>query len=292
MIRSMTGYGRAEVNSGAGLAIAEIKSVNHRYFDLVLRVPTELGFFEDKIKELIHNKVKRGRITLSVYFEHAKGAMPSIEIDEGAALFHCRQLNKLAKKLKLKDEITLDNLLRFSDAIIYKQRRDLTKAWPLMKSAVNNALKGFINSKNKEGRALYTDLRSLAAQIERLVDKIGRLQPKVISAYRARLIDLSKRLADKKTHLDKGRLEMEVALFAKNCDIQEELIRLKAHLKNFKATLLNNHEAGKELDFISQEIFREANTIASKAEDFNIQNWTISVKSNIEKIREQLGNVE
>lgn len=291
MIRSMTGYGKATLVRPNCQITVEIKSINHKFFDLSARLPDAFKFFEDRIKDYMHTRVARGRIALFASCDRGINSKRNLEIDTDLGRFYFAQLNKLRRTLGIKEGIKLNDILGLPDVIRYKERvQDLEKFWPALKVTIDKALAKLLESKSKEGRHIYKDLITRVRYIETSLDTIAKRSPKIIKIYKNRLKTRTTELLNRP--LDKGRLEEEVALFAKNCDIQEELTRVRSHIKIFKEALLKREEAGRYLDFISQELNREVNTIASKACDFQIQKQVLGMKSEIDKIREQIQNVE
>lgn len=293
MIKSMTGYGKGESINKLGAISVEIRSLNHKYFDLISRLPNQLAHFEDKTRDAVQKKVRRGRISLTVSWEGNQrrcGADFTVNMDL-ARKYH-QQLLKLKKFLKLDDNLGLAQIIALPDVLTYEQKKiSAEQVWPYLKEALEEAVEQLDRTRQAEGRRLLRDLMNRIKRINRCVDNIGRQLPKVIERYRKGLLQKMRSLSAEKIS-GQERLSEEVALFIRNCDVSEELTRIKSHLKGFESALRNPKEAGKELDFIAQELFREANTIGAKASDVQISRWVITVKSQIEKIREQLQNIE
>ncbi len=292
MIRSMTGYGRGEYSDKKGTIIVEIKSLNHRFLETVFRLPESLVLFEERIREMIQHKAKRGRINLSLFFERFKKETALICVDKDLAKRYHKALISLKKDLRLKDDIGVNQIVSFPNVLKFElPQEDLSELRHSIERALNKALDSLVESRIKEGKILYADLAKRVKELFGLLINIERRQPQVIKEYKKRL---PKRISGitVSTVLSRERLEEEVLSFAKNTDITEELVRVRGHLKSFQKRMQLKGPVGKELDFLAQELHREANTICSKVADYRISEWVIKMKSEIEKIREQLQNVE
>lgn len=292
MIKSMTGFGKGRVSGPLGTINVEIRTLNHKYFDISNRLPNHLSAFDDKVRELLKKKLKRGRVNLFVSWESKKKAKATFSLDMNLAAKYHRQLLNLKRNLKLKGDLSITQLLSLPEIITYEQEKEnLAQIWPYLKKATTEALKKLGRMRQAEGRRLCRDLSQRAYKIRYYLDKIEHQLPKVIKRYKNSLLQKVRAFSGAK-RLDRDRMAEEVALFVRNSDVAEELTRIKSHLKGFRNAMSNQKEAGKELDFIAQELFREANTIGAKASSFRISQWVIKIKSQIEKLREQLQNVE
>ncbi len=292
MIRSMTGFGKAVVKSKQGTVIVEMRALNHKFFELSPKLPNGLSQFEDKLKGIIHQKVRRGKVYLNIELNDQKNGAQRISINRDMARRYNSELARLKKLLGLKGEVRLDRLISLPGVIVTDVARpNSQRAMPRVKEALKKALDELIKDREKEGKALCKDLTKRVANIRAAVEHIDERAALSVVKYKNHLINRIKELTGTK-NVDKGRLAQEVALFAKNSDVSEELTRLDSHLISFKDSLRVHAEVGKKLDFIAQELHREANTIASKCSDFKISKSVIQVKSEIEKIREQVKNVE
>jgi len=292
MIRSMTGFGRAESQTRFGLFIVEIRTVNHKFLEITHKLPNSLGVFDDKVKSLIKSKIKRGKLYLNLIHETAEEVGTNIFIDEDLAKSYFNKLKKLKNKLKLEENIKLSDVTSFPGVINYKMgEKDVTKMWPIVKSVMEKALESLVKDREREGSFLANDLTMRMRRIKDIVGDIKKSSVSNVKKYKSRLSDRINELSNG-YQVDRGRLEVEVALFAKNSDITEELTRLENHMRNFNKTIRKTGEAGKKLDFIAQELHREINTVGSKSSGFNISKGVIEVKTEIEKIREQLKNIE
>lgn len=286
---SMTGFGRSRVKNIHGKVNVEIRSVNHKYFDLTTRIPEGCSIFEPRIKEQVHQFAKRGKINLFLACERLdKDSHISVDIHRAKQYY--RALKKLDKGLRLNSDIRVEQILLFPKVLrVEEEVQDYNALWPAIKAAVNKALLHFYRMKKREGSALSRDISQRIAKIKKSVSSIKLRLPRVVADYRNKL---KQRLSGLDKGISREKFEAEIALFAKNCDVTEEIIRLSSLLNSFLHTLRSEVEIGKKLDFIAQELHREINTVGSKAQDFEISQQVIKVKSEIEKIREQVQNIE
>ena len=288
----MTGFGRAESAFRNGKITIEIKTVNHKFFDATLKLPNGLVTFEDRIKEVLQKQVLRGKVNLSLVYDGKPLKDERIRINRDMAKNYYNELLKMKKHLGLKDDITTKDLVALPGVLNYEAGAEkIAELWPKIKESLDRTIAKLIADREKEGRALCKDLAARARKIELMLSLIKARAHLNIEEYRRRFIDRVKALTGGR-EIDMGRLTMEVAIFAKNSDISEEITRLKNHLGNFKKTIVEIGEVGKKLDFIAQELHREINTIGSKASDFKVSKNVIEIKSEIEKIREQAKNLE
>ena len=288
----MTGFGRGAVKIKNGKITAEIKTVNHKFFDAAIKLPANLAAFEERIKEVLQKKIIRGKVSLNLTCDGTLLKDERFAINKRAAKNYHDELIKLKKHLGLSGELTMKELVALPGVLNYEAGEGgLAKVWPKVKSAVEKAMGSLILDRAKEGKALSIDLLARVRKILKLLAFIKSRAHLNIDEYRRRFEQRVKALTGGRD-IDMGRLEMEVAIFAENCDISEEITRLKNHLENFSKTISAGEEVGKKLDFIAQELHREINTIGSKASDFKISKNVIEIKSEIEKIREQAKNLE
>ncbi len=292
MIRSMTGFGRGNAKLQNGKITAEIKTVNHKFFDLSLKLPESLTIFEDKIKEVLQKRLKRGKVNLSLSYDIALSKGETVNINKTLAKNYYAEMSQLGRQLGMKDPICMKDIITLPGVINYNvNEKAFAKLWPKTKEAIDQAVNRLIAEREKEGKSIFVDLRNRAEKIDKMVSVIKKRSHLTIGEYRKKFSDKIKDLANGR-QIDMGRLEMEVAIYAKNSDVSEEITRLKNHLSNFRSTISEHDEVGKKLDFIAQELHREINTIGSKASDFKISKNVIEVKSEVEKIREQVKNLE
>jgi len=292
LIKSMTGFGQATSRGKSGKCKAEVRTLNNRFFDITNRLPDRFYIFEDKIRALVQKNIKRGKVNINVIYEEGIKKKNRIFVDEDVARRYYKQLLRLKRFLNIKGEVRFEDILAYPGIINYQAEGKQEKAvWPFLKQAIEQALDKLVKDRLREGGILSRDLVKRATSIEKTLNSIKNRSVINIEQYKKRLARRVKDLSNGKD-LDRARLETEVAIFAKNCDIQEEITRIKGHTKNFKKCLHTNGEVGKKLDFIAQELHREITTIGSKASDFRISKGVIQVKSEIEKIREQVKNIE
>lgn len=292
MIKSMTGYGRGESGGKFGIIKVEIKSLNNKFFDINSKLPNGLAVFEERIREYIQKKIKRGRVNLSIGYDGNAKRTKRIALDRRLASFLLKEIRKFQKAERLKGEINLNNIIAFPGVLTYSDvTADAYKLWRYVKRALDEALGNLDKSRAREGRSLSKDL---LFRIKRVARHIGAIKKRSSISIRHYKKELSRRVKELSggIEIDKGRLAQEVAIYAKNCDITEEITRIKSHAKNFETSLRAGGEKGKILDFMAQELMREVNTIGAKSGDFQISNHVIKIKSEIEKIREQAKNIE
>jgi uncharacterized protein (TIGR00255 family) len=288
----MTGFGKGETKLKKGKIIVEIKSVNHKFLDHTLKIPGSMMTVEDDIKELLHRKLKRGKVILSLVCEGAVLPSGRMNINRHIAARYFKELESLKKHLGLRSEIAAKDLLALPGVLDSETAGfGYKKLWPRIKKAIETALDNLVSDREKEGKAIYIDLMKHVKNIEKMLTVIKARAHLNTEEYRRRFSERIKDLTGGRP-VDLGRLEMEVAIFAKNSDISEEISRLKSHLSNFVKTISSGGDVGKKIDFIAQELHRETNTVGSKASDFKISRNVIDIKGEIEKIREQAKNLE
>lgn len=294
MIKSMTGFGKGESKGKMGRFVVEIRTVNHRYFDVSSRIPNSLSQLEDRIKNYIHGYIKRGKVNISLLHRETEEALGSIKLDDEAIERYYKMLDRIKKKLGLKDEIKLSHMLSFPDVIVQEQpEHDAISLWPVLERAIKEALLDCNRMREGEGRALYKDLTKRIAMISSSLDKISRLVPGLVSEYKNKLDSSIKDILKRRDYdIDRSRLEIELAIFARQSDVSEEITRARSHLSALKDTLASTEETGRRLDFTLQELQREINTLGSKANSVKISRLVVDIKSEIEKMREQAQNVE
>ncbi|QQY78729.1 uncharacterized protein (TIGR00255 family) [Keratinibaculum paraultunense] len=292
MIKSMTGFGRGESSDEIHNFNVEIRSVNHRYNDIVLKMPKHINYLEEKVKECIKNKISRGRIEVYINLEYIDDSAIEVKVDLLLAKAYKNALDDLIDKLGMLDDVKLSHILNFSD-IVKTERKELDedKTWACLNLAVEEALNNLINMRIKEGLILKSDLETQLDVMYDIIEKIEERSPLVVKDYKKKLELRIKEILNV-DYIDEERLAYEVAFFADKSDINEEVIRLKSHIKQFKESLEDEEPVGRKLDFLIQEMNREINTIGSKANDLVISNCVVAIKSQLEKIREQVQNIE
>lgn len=292
MIKSMTGFGKGEAKGKSGVFTAEIRTVNHRYFDLSSKIPNGLVLLEDRIKELLHKDIKRGKANLFISYRSPGKESESVTFDKKAANRYYKILSEIKKQINTKEEIKLSHILSFTDVIVHDEKSfDAEVMWPTVKEAVARAACECNKMREREGKALHKDLSARVLSISGYIDSVSKLAPGVVTEYKRKLDSRIKDIV-KDQAVDRARLETELAIFAKQCDVSEEITRAKSHLEGMVKALDAGEEAGRKLDFILQELNREINTLGAKANDIKISRIVINIKSELEKMREQTQNVE
>lgn len=291
MISSMTGYGKAALQKGNISVIVEIKSLNSRFLDLSLKTPKILADKELEIRNIIKDRIKRGKVIVNIYVEKTGLENKVAEIDESNLKSLISVLNELKAKSGINSEISLDNLLLFQTLIFSDQIEDNTEEFNLAATVLEEAIINLVEMRRQEGIALVKDLRSRLNTISESVVEIEKIHRTEIETY---FDKLKVRASDLLKDLDQydDRLKMELALLAEKNDVTEECIRLKSHIEQFNDTLNNGADVGRRMNFIIQEMNREANTINSKSISSNVTNIGITIKEELEKIREQIQNIE
>ena len=292
MIRSMTGYGRSQQTIDGREILVEIRSVNHRYFEFSARVPRAYGYLEEKLKAFLQGKVSRGKVEVGVSIYNIEGKDASIEVNRSIAQGYVDALRSANETLGLEDDLKLSNLIRLPDIFnVIKNTEDEEVIWNDVKIAAEEALNSFVAMREVEGRKMKEDIESHLESISRMVAKVEERSPMVTEAYRQRLYNkLCEVLNDKK--IDEQRILTEAAIFSEKTAVDEETVRLKSHVHQFRELLESGDAIGRKLDFLIQEFNRESNTIGSKAQDVEIIKIVVELKSEIEKIREQIQNIE
>lgn len=291
MISSMTGYGKAAVQEGSLSVNVEIKSLNSRFLDLSLKVPKILADKELEIRNIVKDRIKRGKVIVNIYVEKVGDENKVAEIDESNLNALLNVLKELRIKSGVNSEITLDHLLAFQGLIFSEQVEDNTTEFNLASRVLEDAIKNLVEMRRQEGVALVKDLRERLDVISNCVLEIEKIHRTEIEAYFDKLKSRAKDLLKDLDQYD-DRLKMELALLAEKNDVTEECIRLKSHIQQFSDTLDNGAEVGRRMNFIIQEMNREANTINSKSISSNVTNIGITIKEELERIREQIQNIE
>ena len=292
MIRSMTGYGRAQRQIDGRDITVEIKSVNHRFFEFSARVPRMYGYVEEKLKSYIQGQISRGKVEVGVTLQSFDAGNVSVAINRELAGAYVRSLRDLGHEFHLQDDLTLSSVSRFTDIFtVSKEPEDEEAVWSAVKTVVDEAVARFVNMRMVEGERLKVDLLARLALIESRVAIVVEQSPRTVEAYRERLsAKIAEVLADRQ--IDEARIITEAAIFADRIAVDEETVRLSSHIAQFRDILTHDEPVGRKLDFLVQEINREVNTIGSKAQDVSIAQIVVDMKSEVEKIREQIQNIE
>ncbi len=292
MIKSMTGFGRGEITQDGKEFTVEIKTVNHRYSDIFIKMPRQISFLEDRVRALVGNAISRGKIDVFITYNNYGENSKFVTFDEQLAKAYIAAVEALRDRFGLADDIAVSLISKYPDVLKVEQaQEDEEQLWSLLKPAVESAVESLIKMREAEGEGLRNVLLERAGIIEAAIADIARRAPEVPKEYKAKLTDRIRELLDQQT-VDENRLAMEVALFADRCSIDEELVRLSSHFTQLRQILQMDQPVGRKLDFLVQEMNREINTIGSKANDLVITKLVVDVKSEIEKIREQIQNIE
>ena len=292
MVKSMTGFGRYEFNDEKCKCSVEIKSVNHRYLDLSVKMPKRLGFFETSVRSLLKDSIKRGKVDVFITFEELEEQSVTIRYNKAVAAKYMEYLEQIAEDFDLENDTRVSTLSRYPEVFDTDESEiDEDAIWKVLEVTVKGAAENFAESRLKEGENLKEDLLSKLDGMLKTVDYITERSPIIIEEYQSRMrARIEELLSD--TQIDENRILTEVAIFADKSCVDEELVRLKSHIQATKDALEAGGEVGRKLDFIAQEMNREANTTLSKTTDLDIANAAIDLKTNIEKVREQIQNLE
>ncbi|MFI3215009.1 MAG: YicC/YloC family endoribonuclease [Eubacteriales bacterium] len=292
MIKSMTGFGRCEVSEENRKFTVEMKSVNHRYFDINIKMPKKLNFFESSIRATLKKYIQRGKVDLFITYEDFTENNVSIKYNPEIAAEYMKYFAKMEEEFSLDNDIRVSSLSRYPEVLsMEEQAIDEEGIWKCLEKALIGAAENFVEARVNEGENLTRDLIDKLDRMLENVDFIARKSPQIVADYKRKLEDKVKDLlADPK--VDENRLLMEVTIFADKVCVDEEIVRLRSHIETTKGTLIAGGSVGRKLDFIAQEMNREANTILSKASDLETSNRAIELKTEIEKVREQIQNIE
>ena len=292
MISSMTGYGRAQKMIDGREITVEMKSVNHRFFEFSPRISRSNAYLEEKLKSLVYDKISRGKVDLSLTTVKIEGAGQEVEINMPLAGSYLKAMRGLGDALHLPDDVTLTSLSRFGDIFIVRKTADDEGAvWNAVQEVAAEALEKLVSMRVSEGEKLKADVISRLLIIEGCVGEVERLAPQTLKDYRAKLTAKITEVLEQK-QIDEARILTEAAIFAEKISVNEETVRLHSHIEQFRSILNSGGAVGRKLDFLVQELNRETNTIGSKAQDIGISRLVVEMKSEIEKIREQIQNIE
>ena len=292
MLKSMTGFGRGEGETGLGKVLVESRSVNHRFCEISIKVPRRLAPFEVRIKEMVRAQVSRGKIDVSLKLDSAGDERIQLTVDMNLATQYFKVLQSLKEELRLKDEITLELIAAGKDVITVREEAgEIEPYWEEISAILRQSFQDMDGMKRSEGETLMKDLEERLREISRQFEAIKFQYPSRVESYQGRLRERLRILLEG-TDVDALRFQQETALLAERMDITEEVVRAESHLSQFIVLLKGQEPVGRKMDFLLQELNREANTISSKANDAEISQRVVEIKSEIEKIREQVQNVE
>ena len=292
MIKSMTGFGRCEVSEAERKFTVEMKGVNHRYLDVNIRMPKKLNFFESSIRSLLKQYVQRGKVDLFITYEDMSESQVSLKYNQTLAREYMTCFQKMEEEFGLDNDIRVSTLARCPEVLTMEEQvLDEEELWNGLKKALDGACIQFVETRSVEGKNLKADI---IAKLDGMLDTVAFIEersPQIVAEYREKLETKVKELLTD-TQIDEGRIAAEVVIFSDKICTDEEVVRLKSHIKHMKETFEAGEGIGRKLDFIAQEMNREANTILSKANDLEVSNHAIELKTEIEKVREQIQNIE
>ena len=292
MIKSMTGFGRCEVTGKVRKITVEMKSVNHRYLDVSIKMPKKLNFFESAIRSELKNYITRGKVDIFITYEDYSEESGSLKYNKALAAEYLGYLRQMAKEFGLDDDVRVSTLSRYPEVFVMEEQGiDEEELWKDLQSALQGAAENFVKTRVAEGENLLKDLVSKLDVMLGHVDFITERSPKLVQEYKEKLREKVRELLED-VQIDENRLYTEVTIFADKVCVDEELVRLRSHVEGTKKALISGGSIGRKLDFIAQEMNREANTILSKANDLEISARAIELKNEIEKVREQIQNIE
>lgn len=292
MIKSMTGYGRYENQQADYKFTVEMKAVNHRYFDVNIRIPKKLSFFESSIRNVLKNYIQRGKVDVFITYEDFTEKNVSLKYNESIAAEYVKYYQELSQRFGLKNDVQASTIGRSPEVFTMEEQTvDEKELWAILESVLKAAAGQFVDSRIQEGESLKTDLLE---KLDHMVSDVSAVEvryPLIMETYREKLENKVKDLLED-SQIEESRLAAEVVIYADKICTDEETVRLKSHIETMKSTLLEGGSIGRKLDFIAQEMNREANTILSKANDLETSNIAINLKTEIEKVREQIQNIE
>ncbi len=293
MIKSMTGFGRGEALDKYQTFNVEVKTVNHRYNDIFIKMPRHLSYLEENLKQLIKKYISRGRVEIFVKLEYNDDISPLVMVDIPFARSYKEALERLNSDLDLNERISMDHILRNSEVLrVEKEEVDEDLTLNTLEEALEKALEGVLDMREKEGLSLLEDIRSQLGELEEILDEIEKHSYTVVEEYREKLESRIKDLLGESVEVDQDKLTNELVFYADKADINEELVRFRSHIGQFIKIMESEDAVGRKLDFLIQEMNREINTVGSKSNNINISSNVVRVKAIIEKMREQVQNIE
>ena len=292
MIKSMTGFGRSEVINEDRKIVVEIKAVNHRYCDMNIKLPKRFNHFEADIRNLLKEKIQRGKVDIYITYEDYSKSNVCVKYNKEIAAEYIGYLKQMAEEFDIVSDIKTSGVGRFPEVFtLEEQSTDDEEIWEYLKASIDEACNNFVDARIKEGENLKTDLIAKLDNMLEIVAFIEDKSPELIADYKKRLVEKIEEL-NANTQIDDQRIALEVTLYADKICVDEEIVRLKSHIESTKSILLEGGAVGRKLDFIVQEMNREANTILSKSNSLQISDRGIELKTEIEKVREQIQNIE
>ena len=291
MAISMTGFGRGEYKDDNYQFLVECKTINHKYADINIRLPRKLSFLEDKARILVKDYIKRGRVDLYIKLDLLGSEDVNLKFDEELATQYVSILKQIKDKFDLVDDISVMNIAKFPDVIKTEEKEDdEDKLWSML--ALENALLKLKEMRSEEGKKLAEDIQNRCDLLKNYIEDIEKYSYNVVIDYKEKLKNRISDMLEDPSIIDESRLAQEVAIYADKSSITEEIVRFKSHIEQLKNTVVKNESIGRKIDFLIQEMNRETNTIGSKSSDLNITNLVVEIKSELEKIREQIQNIQ
>ena len=293
MAISMTGFGRGEFKNENYHFLVECKTINHKYCDINIRLPRKIAFLEDKIRNYVKNFVKRGRVDLYIKLDLVGSEDVNLKFDDKLATQYVNILKEIKSKFDLQDDISVMNVAKFPDIIKCEEKEeDEDLYWGMLKEALDITLAKLSQMRKEEGQKLVEDTLKRCDILSNLIDEIEKYSDTVVDEYREKLSTRINEILENPSIIDENRLSQEVAIFADKSSITEEIVRFRSHIEQLRNTVVKNDSIGRKIDFLIQEMNREVNTTGSKSSNINITNLVVEVKSELEKIREQIQNIE
>ena len=292
MLKSMTGFGRCEITTEEYKISVEMKAVNHRYLDLSIKMPKKFNYFESGIRNLLKKYIQRGKVDLFITYEDYTEGRMSLKYNAALAAEYVDYFHRMTEQFGIENDVKVSTLARCPEVFTMEQApEDEEHMWQILEQAVGEAASHFVDTRIREGESLKEDLLGKRDYMTGLVDEIEARSPRIIEEYRAKLEEKVRELLENSA-IDEGRIATEVTIFADKICTDEETVRLRSHIEATRAELTAGGSVGRKLDFIAQEMNREANTILSKANDLEVSDRAIALKTEIEKVREQIQNIE
>ena len=293
MAISMTGFGRGEYKDDNYYFLVECKTINHKYCDINIRLPRKISFLEDKARNFVKNHIKRGRVDIYIKLDLLGSEDVNLKFDESLANQYVNILKEIRDKYDLVDDISVMNIAKFPEIIKTEEKEeDEDLLWSMLSKALEQTLVNLTEMRSEEGKILANDILERCNLLRNIIEEVEKYSHTVVLDYKEKLNNRISEILENPSLVDENRLAQEVAIYADKSSITEEIVRFKSHIEQLKSTIVKNESIGRKIDFLIQEMNRETNTIGSKSSDLNITNLVVEIKSELEKIREQIQNIE
>lgn len=293
MLMSMTGFGRGESSDDTYNFTVEVKSLNHRYNDIIIKMPKHINYMEENINKMIRKRVRRGRVEVYIDLKYINDNNVNVNVDIPLATAYKEALENMRDNLNIDEDININHIIKMPEIVKTERKKDdENKIWSCLKEALDEALNNLTDMRCKEGEQIFNDITKKTMNIKNMIEEIEKRAPIVVEEYREKLEKRVGELLKNQYELDENKLANEVVFFADKISIDEEVVRLYSHVDQLFGCLNSNESVGRKLDFLIQEMNREINTIGSKSSDIAISRLVVDFKSELEKIREQIQNVE